>query len=295
MKATCKLPSLVIMNEEPYVNRLIETMLTEICERLSASAASLYLREGSRITLKDTVIPKSTQNIDVLKTQPVSSLECTAGNAQPHHPCQEECDLQKQIFDAGYKSALCVPLNLGETTIGALCALSTQPKTFTQQDRNFLMARAKRLALALHHITYFPGLGEEWASFADFQAHIQKRHFVWATSGLQGKKEETNTVLDTVLALEGLKDFEDSPQLPGLLPKGISLPTLRRVCDHLTPLQGPITRKSLSKALGFSAVTAGQYLSYLESLGILVKRVSYGRSGRPPLVYVLAKTRKAKD
>lgn len=57
----------------------------------------------------------------------------------------------KQLSKAGIASVLCVPMRVGKATVGAIAALSKDPRVFTPQDVELLYVVASHAALAAWH------------------------------------------------------------------------------------------------------------------------------------------------
>ncbi|WP_309068467.1 response regulator [Microbacterium sp.] len=71
------------------------------------------------------------------------------------------------------------------------------------------------------------------------------------------------------------------------LPKGLAEVTLDRVIAALDPVR-PVSASDLAAACGISRATARRYLDHLEASGQIALSHSYGRRGRPRVLYRLA-------
>ncbi len=283
---------LLIASSDPHLLRLIKTTLEEICVRIDVPAALLHITDGSSVVLKGKIIMSDDLVLDLPFTHYAEPRNCFTSTTQIiklGDDNSSNCPLAKAIEKTSLRKFACVPICLNSTLIGIFHALTHELKKFSDSDLNFMKARGKRLALAFHHITYFPNMGYEWVSFARSQSQVKNRHKVWATAGLEEQKDVPKLLIDRVLALEGLNSTLPVSTLTQSLPKGINLPTLRNVCNFLERHPQALSRRSLAQALRFSEITAGHYLTYLTNLGIVDKKMVYGKPGRPPLVYSVEK------
>ncbi|WP_203136796.1 response regulator [Microbacterium sp. JZ31] len=71
------------------------------------------------------------------------------------------------------------------------------------------------------------------------------------------------------------------------LPKGLAEVTLERVIAALEPVR-PLSASDLAAACGISRATARRYLDHLEASGLIALSHSYGKRGRPRVLYRLA-------
>ncbi|MER5931926.1 response regulator [Streptomyces sp. NPDC002054] len=72
---------------------------------------------------------------------------------------------------------------------------------------------------------------------------------------------------------------------PAALPKGLSAPTLDRVCALLRAAPDGLTSAGAAEAAGMSRITARRYLEHLVDTGRAVRAPRYGQVGRPELTY----------
>ncbi|WP_019153708.1 response regulator [Robertmurraya massiliosenegalensis] len=74
------------------------------------------------------------------------------------------------------------------------------------------------------------------------------------------------------------------------LPKGLTKHTLNLVWDELQKIgENEFSTADIAKSTGISRVSIRKYLNFLEEIGVLETRVSYGTIGRPISQYVFNK------
>ncbi|MGE5579845.1 MAG: GAF domain-containing protein [Bacillota bacterium] len=292
MQSSTGLVRLLVASDDVNVRRLIRQTLREVCRRIDVAASMLHLTDGSAITLKDDVnVPDEAKLAFRLVPKGPGCIRCAVEGAtvvEEGFGRQLACPSGPTLEAAGFRSHACTPLTFGPTSIGALTALSRSPKSFTRANINLMIARGKRLVLALHHIAYFPELGSEWVDLEEMHVDLHAHRRSEREYHADLRPVDPTSVIGQVLAAANI----DQPLTPSAvarsLQKGINWPTLRRICDHLEQSPGPVSRRSISNDLGFSDVTAGNYLSYLADVGIVIKEVVYGRVGRPTFLYRLS-------
>lgn len=282
----------LMVSDVPYLGKLTKHTLLNLCRDLDVSAAMLHLTDGSAIVLKDevNVDPKTKLSLTVVPRK-LETAECALRGepvVESGFKCCLICPSGSHLESRGFKSHACVPLTLMSTPIGALTALSRSPREFSKADIDYMIERGKRLILALHHILYFPKLGAEWLDLERMQAEITGDRETRVENRPSQVRE--SSLVHRVLAAENLNPHSPPSSLTRSLPKGINWTTLLRVCDYLEQHPGPISRKDLADALGFSDITAGHYLTYLTDTGVVRKEITYGQVGRPAFTYRLQPT-----
>ncbi len=289
---------LLMTADGPHFKQLTNIVLREVCDRVGVPVVLLFLTDGTKVVLKDAASTLSNVDLDFRPIHPTGLAKCCDNNkpvVNTNILSPTDCPLVKDFADKGFKSYACIPLCIKSTPCGSLNALSKTFKTFTRDDVNFMLARGRRLMLALHHMVYFPEMARDWTDFAEMQAQVRDRHRVWHTTGNREQAKTKSTLLDKVLARQGVDSDLPPSKLGRLLPKGISLQTLERICNLLEHTTSSVSRQTLVKALGVSDITAGHYLSYLVDAGVMDKHSSYGTVGRPSFVYVLSDLDCSKD
>ncbi len=257
---------LLLVTEEPCVQKFISTQLESICARIESPVAALLCVTDGRFT--------------ALKGASATPPDLVAGIPFPRVPgpvlrtSEVENRFGAAFTDADFPSHVCIPSGLCSSHIANLHVLSSEPDHFDEDDVQFVSATGRYLLLALHHMIYFPEMNSEWMATAPVQEESPKGT-VKAAQTAQGEKTDNPVTAGPAVLAEHL-------------PKGINPPTLKAVCSFLDNHPAGVSRKGLAKGLGFSEVTAGCYLAFLEEAGILTASVSYGRAGRPPQQYTLA-------
>jgi len=291
MPSSTGLVRLLVASDDANLRKLIRRVLTDICGRLDVAAAMLHLTDGSAIALRDDVNVPDGLSFTLVPREP-GCVACAAEGTtviEEGFDAQLACPSGATLESSGFRSHACTPLRLGSTSIGALSALCRSPRSFTSANINLMLAYGKRLVLALHHIAYFPELGSEWVDLEEMHANLHGHLRSEREYNAELRPANPPSVINQVLAAADI----DQPMPPSAvarsLQKGINWPTLRRICEYLEQSPGPVSRRSVSADLGFSDVTAGNYLSYLADVGIVVKEVAYGRVGRPAYIYRLNK------
>ncbi|MFL4555408.1 two-component system response regulator DcuR [Yersinia kristensenii] len=72
------------------------------------------------------------------------------------------------------------------------------------------------------------------------------------------------------------------------LPKGLTVQTLRTVCEWIQGVQdGEFSTEQMANAIGISRVSCRKYLIYLSDTEVLSTKVLYGATGRPVYLYKL--------
>ncbi|WP_145570792.1 two-component system response regulator DcuR [Yersinia bercovieri] len=70
------------------------------------------------------------------------------------------------------------------------------------------------------------------------------------------------------------------------LPKGLTVQTLRTVCEWIQEMQeGEFSTEQMANAIGISRVSCRKYLIYLSDTEVLSTKVLYGATGRPVYLY----------
>jgi hypothetical protein len=279
----------LMISDAPYLGRLTRNTLLNLCRRLDVSAAMLHLTDGSAIVLKDEVnVHTETKLSLTLVPRQDDTAKCAIQGepiVESGFRCHLICPSGSALQAQGFQSHACVPLTLMSMPIGALTALSRSPKEFTKAHIDYMIERGKRLVLAMHHIVYFPDLGSEWLDLEKMQTELHGDRDNGSAS--KSNQEAMDSLVDRVLAVENLSRQSPPSSLTRSLPKGINWLTLLRVCNYLEKHPGPISRKDLADALGFSDITAGHYLTYLTDTGVVRKEITYGQVGRPAFTYRL--------
>lgn len=291
MPSSAGLVRLLVASDDVNLRQLVRRTLTEICRRLDVSAAMIHLTDGSAVALRDDVnLPEEARLAFTMVPRGPGCTGCAAEGTpvvEEGFDNQLSCPSGPSMEAMGFRSHACIPLEIASTSIGALSALSDSPRNYAKNDINLMIARGKCLVLALHHIAHFPELSSEWVDLGEMHADLYSNPDPDRRYGAELQPQGSSSVIDQVLAAADI----DQPLPPSVvarsLQKGINWPTLRRICDYLEQQQGPVSRRSISNDLGFTDVTAGNYLSYLADAGIVVKEVAYGRIGRPAFIYRL--------
>jgi response regulator of citrate/malate metabolism len=97
-----------------------------------------------------------------------------------------------------------------------------------------------------------------------------------------GSSSTTQHEVDTMFA-----SLRAPVQVP--LPKGLSIPTLDAVSNHLRASDRPLSAVEVAGPLHLSRVTARRYLEHLAETGRVRKAPRYGTPGRPELEYSWAR------
>lgn len=85
--------------------------------------------------------------------------------------------------------------------------------------------------------------------------------------------------------------FATPRQTPAMLPKGLSVETLRLVLQVLADVRTDLSAAEAAEAAGLSRVSARRYLEYLVSAGRATVRLRYGEVGRPERRYAPGRVR----
>lgn len=158
------------------------------------------------------------------------------------------------------RSVAVVPLTLAGRRIGVLAVGDARERVLGQREIGLLQMLGAFFGLAVHHCTYFPEFLPLWSlclGMKDaFHSSAGAAPFPWVS-------------------------------LEGNLPKGISEPTLRAVCDCLARASGELSIAQVASGTGLSGVTARRYLSHLCNLGLVTRGTRYLEVGRPLHIFWL--------
>ncbi|MCC3264457.1 response regulator [Arthrobacter gengyunqii] len=75
------------------------------------------------------------------------------------------------------------------------------------------------------------------------------------------------------------------PNVPAVLPKGLSPDTLKAVSELLKTAPAPLSASEVSAALTMSRITVRRYLEHLDDQRAVLRTPRYGTRGRPELEY----------
>ncbi len=287
---------LLMISDQPCINKIIKYTLRQICQQIGVPAALLHLTDGSSIMLKTKVTIPKNMKLSLPFVYSTISPKCVAdGTCASEDNVNHDTVCPSSTFfqSTGFTSHVCVPLCFNSNPVSMITVLSKNLREFTEKQREIIATNGKRLLLILHHMLHFPELCCEWLTFEPIQNPTFSQSYE-RTNSHETKHIRTTPLIDLVLAKEGLDQSFSPSRLARSLPKGISLITLNRVCEFLEHNPGPVSRRMLANALGFSDITAGHYLTYLSDQKLIRKQTSFGKVGRPTLKYVLNKTVKQK-
>jgi len=82
---------------------------------------------------------------------------------------------RKKAVEYGYRSALGVPMCIDEENVGVLIVLSTQPREFTEADRELLFAFANQAAIAIKNAKLFKDLKKAKDELEMSNKNLEKR------------------------------------------------------------------------------------------------------------------------
>lgn len=115
-----------------------------------------------------------------------------------------------------------------------------------------------------------------------FAALRQKLEHYASYRAMAGGEGTVTDQAEIDAALAALRDAGGS-----VLPKGLSRETLAAVRQVLRSVPGGVGAQAVAEDAGVSRVTARRYLEHLVELGSVERLPTYGRTGRPELVYRL--------
>ncbi len=271
-------------SSDPVVDLLSKKTLWDVCVRLDAPAV-LCLADGKKVKLKavESMPEQIGPNLGVLFREDCCK-KCAACSGATLKPKSFDCCIlsraKEELETAGLKYHACIPIILGSSPVGALSVFYDDTSKLHKAELDYVQNRGKRLALQLHHITVFPDLGVEWV-----ELESGSQSFL---SSPDNQRFPNRTLKGAPFIVQESADIWDELfSIGDELPKGISLPTLKRVHGFLANTPASASRADISAALGFSDVTAGTYLKYLNRLGLVQEEACYGKVGRPTLMYSL--------
>jgi DNA-binding transcriptional ArsR family regulator len=282
-----KLAWLLVASDDSGQRELVRVTLSSLCRTLNASAATISLLDGTSIMLDATV---DTRTTDDLRIEYAPRTDSPPGCPEDENrTCKGDfgdgllCALGRNFETIGFGAQVCVALKLGATHVGRLLLLDEFPREFSTSELEYINSKGRQLILKLHHSFYFPEVCSEWTALEQSMSVTHKESMAHHVH--PGK----DSMAYQVLCSANLSHISSVATLTRSLPKGISWPTLRRICQYLDHVSAPVSRRDFSSAIGISDVTVGHYLKYLIDMGLVQRELSYGGMGRPAIMYRVSK------
>jgi response regulator of citrate/malate metabolism len=113
-----------------------------------------------------------------------------------------------------------------------------------------------------------------FSAFSAKLAAYREYHLNLAGQGISATQSEVDR------ALAALR-----PNVPAVLPKGLSPDTLKAVSELLKSVSAPMSASEVSAALTMSRITVRRYLEHLGDQRAVLRTPRYGTRGRPELEY----------
>lgn len=113
-----------------------------------------------------------------------------------------------------------------------------------------------------------------YSAFSAKLASYREYHRNLAGQGVSATQSEVDR------ALAALR-----PNVPAVLPKGLSPDTLEAVSELLKSAPAPLSASEVSAALAMSRITVRRYLEHLDDQRAVLRTPRYGTRGRPELEY----------
>jgi response regulator of citrate/malate metabolism len=113
-----------------------------------------------------------------------------------------------------------------------------------------------------------------YSAFSAKLASYREYHLNLAGQGISATQSEVDR------ALAALR-----PNVPAVLPKGLSPDTLKAVSELLKAADAPLSASEVSAALTMSRITVRRYLEHLGAQRAVLRTPRYGTRGRPELEY----------
>lgn len=227
-----------------------------------SQGGQVWLLDGQRLVRKATFgFPESTRGLLLSpgeglvgkcfsSTKPVSSEDLCA-DPKVRYP--------EIAASENTRSCAAVPLLLLTSTIGVLAMMRPEVRPFDEEDIKVLTRYADDLVRALHHVTYFPQLTP---------TYIQQIHN----------------------SAESLRDLSSKTRLNVRavdLPPGMQKETMDGIIRAMEDADSPLSRSEIAAISGFTPVTVGFYVSFLEAMDRIQVTLVYGKMGRPTHLYRL--------
>ena len=258
-----------IVLSEPKPLQTVMTQATKsVMEILNCSAGKLWLFAGKNLHLVS-LVNISPQVVDGFVLKPGEGL---TGLCFQHGSPVTSVDLLSDkrvarpdiVRQENIKGFAAVPLKLCSRTIGVLSVLDHHRRAFTPKEIETLRFYATRVALALHHCTFFPEMSAQWLG--------------------QFRQDNSRDITPPTQPI--ISDNRDKLS-DEALPKGINAATLQVIYGALRNARRKLTCQDISRETNLSLITVRKYLSYLERASCVKKDVSYGSIGRPRYYYSL--------
>jgi len=167
-----------IINSSLDTDEVLNAIVEQTAQAMNAKGCAIRLlsADGSRLFMSATYglsedylrkgpiyVAKSTIDQQVLQGQPV-----IVADAQTDKRLQ----YPDKVRAEGIASMLVVPLTAREKIIGAMRVYTAEPRTFTEDEIEFLQAIANLGGIALENARLYQALKADYESFSDFHYRL---------------------------------------------------------------------------------------------------------------------------